>query len=465
MSLLLALHVSTLGYTLPGSSSSLHPSIRPPTIFCALDVTALPPAGFVWGESFVFDEDATATSPTIAPSVVQSWYDAGVRLDTPKESLRRSRLNAPAETETRTEFSKGFSIEDLTIKERIGVGTQSDVLLGELPGYDGPVAVKVGLKLDAIDREATVLSAMSDVPGFPTVLHREAVSPSCPGGFIVLGLLGPSLEDLWTKPNKDGDESKKKTQRTRAAVSEDALLLIGRAVLRLLRKLHYAGFVHNDVKPANVLLGANASLQPTRLHLIDFGSCWNIDGTPIGVDYGGPIGTANYASVAAEERLRSMRPADDVESLAYTLSYLSRGSLPWQHFKSDDEITAMKRELLIGDYGGSGTSAAKKLSEGVKSATAAKALEALWAEVRRCEADLRAGTWPHSGIDYDACLEALGGEPFSWSEEEADGELLSELAFMNALGGGGEEAADVRGVVVPTNAAAVKQEAQEADIE
>ena len=111
MALLLALHVSTLGYTLPASSSSLHPSIRPPTIFCALDVTALPPAGFVWGESFVFDEDA-ATSPTTAPSVVQSWYDAGVRLDTPKESLRRSRLNAPAETtETRTEFSKGFSIE------------------------------------------------------------------------------------------------------------------------------------------------------------------------------------------------------------------------------------------------------------------------------------------------------------------------------------------------------------------
>ena len=44
-----------------------------------------------------------------------------------------------------------------------------------------------------------------------------------------------------------------------------------------------------------------------------------------------------------------MRPADDVESLADSLRTWSRGSLPWQHFKSDDEITAMKRELLIGD--------------------------------------------------------------------------------------------------------------------
>ena len=56
------------------------------------------------------------------------------------------------------------------------------------------------------------------------------------------------------------------------------------------------------------------------------------------------------------------------------------------------------------------------------------------------------------------------GEPFSWSEEEADGELQRSWP-MNALGGGGEEAVDVRGVVVPTNAAAVKREAQEADIE
>jgi len=37
-------------------------------------------------------------------------------------------------------------------------------------------------------------------------------------------------------------------------------------------------FVHNDLKPANVLLGSGAELQPKPLHLIDFGSCTRANG-------------------------------------------------------------------------------------------------------------------------------------------------------------------------------------------
>ena len=36
--------------------------------------------------------------------------------------------------------------------------------------------------------------------------------------------------------------------------------------------------MHNDLKPANVLLGSGAELQPKPLHLIDFGSCTRVNG-------------------------------------------------------------------------------------------------------------------------------------------------------------------------------------------
>ena len=42
-------------------------------------------------------------------------------------------------------------------------------------------------------------------------------------------------------------------------------------VLRLLRTLHLSGYVHNDIKPANLLLGAPGAASAHRTHLVDFG--------------------------------------------------------------------------------------------------------------------------------------------------------------------------------------------------
>ena len=257
-----------------------------------------------------------------------------------------------------------------------------------------------------------------------------------------LQLLGPSLDDLWQS-------------KSRRPVSGQTLLRVGRGAIRALRQLHLAGFVHNDIKPANLLLGAGSStLQPTRLHLIDFGSCTRVQGhaTAPGACDGergdaheslpplaaGPIGTAMFASVAADEG-GVTRPSDDIESLVYTLTYLAAGRLPWMG-TSDDEAVAMKRDLLISD----GDAAAADLChiDDIHCTTAVTALQALSAELRRYHEE----GGDEAAVDYEACLAALGGGgALDDAAEEAE-ELLSEFAFMAALGAEEPVEAEAAGV-------------------
>ena len=188
--------------------------------------------------------------------------------------------------------------------------------------------------------------------------------------------------------------------------------------------------VHNDIKPANLLLGARSSSQPSRLHLIDFGSATRVDGYA-GADGeiarpNGAIGTVTFASVAADDSQLLMRPADDIESLVYTLTYLAAGSLPWRG-KPEQVANQIKCELLAG----SGEAARLwSLADHVHCAATVAALEDLWVELRRCHGGGRKGA-AGASVDYDACLAALGGGSFEVEAEEAD--LLSECDVTAAI--------------------------------
>ena len=152
-----------------------------------------------------------------------------------------------------------------------------------------------------------------------------------------LELLGPSLDDLWWA-----------TTCGARGFAPATTLRLARGALRALRALARARIVHNDVSPANLLMG-RAGAARADVHLVDFGVATRdgarggagggVDGGPRpreedGADDDGDddgddgaavdapptplfVGTARFASAAALEdgarERASPAPADDLE--------------------------------------------------------------------------------------------------------------------------------------------------------
>jgi serine/threonine protein kinase len=127
------------------------------------------------------------------------------------------------------------------------------------------------------------------------------------------------------------------------------LQLVAIHALDRLRVLHKAGFVHRDIKPDNFMVAEDV------VYLIDFGLAKRIVDPDTGVHVPNErvartVGSERYTSVRAHARWQqSCR--DDLESLAYMLVYLAKGSLPWQrcHGVAFDDIARVKGALVIED--------------------------------------------------------------------------------------------------------------------
>ena len=296
---------------------------------------------------------------------------------------------------------------DVIIRERLGEGSQAEVLLGESASHGGRYAIKLGLKLGAIAREAAVLSVMQGRPGFPRVMHYEPSSGhgtvGAKGGVLVMELLGPSLDMLCQKMGHY------------TYLSAPTVMRVGREALSLLQQLHLAGFVHNDVKPGNFLVSKRSKRHAQAIHLIDFGlSTLVTDSSARSAD--ALIGTPMFASLAAHYHRRAMRPVDDIESLVYMLSYLAAGDLPWQG-QPDERAAVMKKELMTNGCG--------MLIEGIHSSRVTDALHTMWEEVVRCRGDGRKELCLKS-IDYEACAQVLQGRD---TREEGGGDVFKAPPF------------------------------------
>ena len=139
--------------------------------------------------------------------------------------------------------------------------------------------------------------------------------------FMVMDLLGPSLEDLFGRCNRK--------------FSLKTCLMIADQALARLEYVHARRVIHRDVKPDNFAVGVGKEAH--RVFVFDFGLAkkfMNADGNHIQyLDGKGLTGTARYASVNTHRGVEQSR-RDDLESLAYVLIYFMKGALPWQNIKA-----------------------------------------------------------------------------------------------------------------------------------
>jgi len=148
---------------------------------------------------------------------------------------------------------------------------------------------------------------------------------------IVMDLLGSSVESLMTKNKK---------------LQLKSIIKLAIMMLDVIKHIHTCGYIHRDIKPDNFALGYG---DPRKLYCIDFGLAKRYvkrNGEHIQFsDKRKFCGTARYASIAAHKQTEQSRK-DDLESIAYVLVYLFKGSLPWQGIKHKDK---QERYRLIGE--------------------------------------------------------------------------------------------------------------------
>lgn len=175
----------------------------------------------------------------------------------------------------------------------------------------------------SIDREVKIyrkyLNNNEKICGIP-VLYWFGTDSTL-GEIMVMDLLGPDLEKVFRFCNRK--------------FSLKTTIMLAIQMLERLESLHNLHVIHRDLKPENFLLGVGP--ESKRVFLIDFGlSKPYIDRkTGLHIEFrsdAGMTGTARYCSVRTNTGWEQSR-RDDLESLAYILSYFYIGSLPWQGLK------------------------------------------------------------------------------------------------------------------------------------
>ena len=113
-------------------------------------------------------------------------------------------------------------------------------------------------------------------------------------------------------------------------------------MVRALKELHGLGYLHLDLKPANIVMSCSNSNDPasSRLHLIDFGVSQryltqNGDHIPE-TRVSSFKGNLMFASFTAFSLLTLSR-RDDLVSMMYILIYLIRSELPWSFYARGHE--------------------------------------------------------------------------------------------------------------------------------
>ncbi|CAM9140283.1 unnamed protein product [Ectocarpus sp. 12 AP-2014] len=211
--------------------------------------------------------------------------------------------------------------EQYRITKRLGGGSFGDIYLGV--GQNGEqVAVKFEkhcTRCPQLRHEYKVYRELQNCTGFGRVYYYGTYNSY---NAMVMDLLGPSLEDLFTKCGR--------------RFSLRTVLQVADQLLDRMETMHSRHLIHRDVKPANFVLGPGRGCQ--TIFCIDFGlsTRYRHPRTLQHIPYrdGRSLtGTPRYASINNHLGLEQSR-RDDLESIGFVLVYFLKGSLPWQGLKA-----------------------------------------------------------------------------------------------------------------------------------
>ncbi|EDO07854.1 putative casein kinase I [Babesia bovis T2Bo] len=208
---------------------------------------------------------------------------------------------------------------------KIGSGSFGDIFMGTQIQTGEDVAIKLESHRSRHPQllyESKLYRLLAGGVGIPTI-HWYGIEGEY--NILIMDLLGPSLEDLFTICNRK--------------LSLKSVLMLADQMLNRIEYCHSKNFIHRDIKPDNFLIGRGKKIS--IVYIIDFGLAKKYrdpkTGQHICYREGKNLtGTARYASINTHLGIEQSR-RDDLEALGYVLLYFMRGSLPWQGLKANSK--------------------------------------------------------------------------------------------------------------------------------
>ncbi len=229
--------------------------------------------------------------------------------------------------EVRSQAEPGGTIGQYTVGELLGSGGDALVYRGAHALIGKQVAIKV---LRRINRRQDSERFLSEARAISRLRHRSIVEVTD------FGLL-PTGEPYTVMEHLEG-RTLHDHMPTDLPLDPRFALRVAREIAEALGAAHAAGIVHNDLKPANVMLLAESTPERPRLKVLDFGASSLLGHRQ---DAQLVYGTAAYMS----PELAHGEPTDgrsDVYALGILLYEMLSGELP---FTGDTVIEILRQHL------------------------------------------------------------------------------------------------------------------------
>ena len=213
----------------------------------------------------------------------------------------------------RSDGKKRF-LGEYELLERLGRGTMGVVFLARHPARERPVAVKV-LAPRLAKNEDYVRRFVREAQAAARLNHTNVIGALEVGDtgkyryFVMEYVEGPTIADLLARGG---------------AMAEERAVGIVIQVARGLDHAHRCGFVHRDVKPANVILTADGTAK-----LCDLGLSKEIEEGGGDTQEGQSMGTPDYISPEQARGDAAIDIRTDIHALGATFYHMVTGQVPY----------------------------------------------------------------------------------------------------------------------------------------